>query len=145
MFHFNIDPAVLIYLLFIAVFLFNAFFRKGRRPPPTQTSTSQPSEPVPQPNTPLPQPPAPALPKASDAMPKRPRVQAHSPDAARAARAARPLVPPPLYQETPHGPEPAATGPKVAPGIRGAQFKTRDDLRHAIVARLVIGPPKSLQ
>lgn len=141
MFRFNIDPAVLIYLLFIAVFLFNAFFKKGRRPPPAQTSPSQPSETTPQ-STPLPQPPAPALPKATDAKPQKPRVQVLQPDSASAVKtmASQPLHQEPLYQ-----PERVATGTQVRRGVRGAQFNSRDDLRHAIVARMVIGPPKSLQ
>nr|UOZ96699.1 hypothetical protein NCPCFENI_00596 [Cupriavidus sp.] len=141
MFHFNIDPAVLIYLLFIAVFLFNAFFKKGRRPPPTQTAPSQPSEPLPQ-TIPVPQPPAPALPKAAETKPPRPSVQVLPPDT---AGTAKPMASRRLYQEYPQQPERIPAGPKVTQGMRGARFNTRDDLRHAIVARLVIGPPKSLQ
>jgi hypothetical protein len=138
-FHFNIDPTVLIYLLFIAAVLLNASFKKGRRPPPSETTRPEQDEPatadaINLPRAPLPEVPPRPLPRAK---PDRLRVAR-----ANKAQAAQPSQHAPVREpELQSGKE----RPAVTRGLRAVRFTNRDDLRHAIVARLVIGPPKSLQ
>jgi hypothetical protein len=138
-FRFNIDPAIFIYLLFIAAVFLNALFKKGRRPPPPEATLPAPNEPTPADPISLPRSPLPELP------PKPlPRARPHRAEAAKTNKA----QPSQLSQKSPaREPElPAAIEkPAITRGVRAVRFTSRDDLRHAIVARMVIGPPKSLQ
>jgi len=138
-FHFNIDPAIFIYLLFIAAVFLNALFKKGRRPPPRETTLPPPSEPAPVDAIVLPRSPLPVLP------PKPlPRAKPHRLEAAKTGKGLAARLP---HQAPSREPElrVGINRPAVARGLSAVRFSSRDDLRHAIVARLVIGPPKSLQ
>lgn len=139
MFHFNIDPAVLIYLLFIAAVLLNALFKKGRRPPPSEITRAEQGAPAPADTISLPRSPLP------EGIPKplpRAKPDRFNTSKASQAKAAQPSQQAPVREpELQSGKE----RPAVTRGLRAVRFTSRDDLRYAIVARMVIGPPKSLQ
>lgn len=135
----NFDPGILVYLIFLAIILYSNHLKK-RKQAQERAAQARKVELPPQPQD-LPK--RVAVPSAPTQSPLPGKKSLHDQrrekqlQAQRAASLEETYPRVPVEQQVVHGIA------KRTP-IDAARFKTRDDLRRAIVARVVLAPPKSL-
>jgi hypothetical protein len=142
----NFDPGILVYLIFLAIILYSNYRKKRRQSQARERAAQARAIEVQQP---------PALDQLLDTVwgKKEPepvpvaapvRKSLHDQRREKQLQAQRAAA----LEEAPRAPvvvQQAVQGIGKRVPIEAARFKTRDDLRRAIVARVVFAPPKALE
>jgi hypothetical protein len=161
----NFDPGILVYLIFLAIILYSNHLKKRRQAQARERAArAQTAEALKNEAAAVPVPAAqsrsqpPDLEQWLDTLwgkkkPEPAKVAAPMKKSLHEQRRERELqMPKAAAAEQPRGPEEQSWGPSEAARVMGrrvpidaARFRTKEDLRRAVVARVVLAPPKSLQ